>query len=299
MHDPYFSVIIPTHNRAEKLGNCLRALKAQTLSPESFEVIVVDDGSQDDTGRILKEWATSWPTLRVVHQKNAGQGNARNHGIQIAVGQIVVFLGDDIYAQPDFLEKHSDFHQEHPGKEWAALGLTVWDPSELVTPFMKWMTHGGPQFAYHHLKPHEEASFWYFYTSNLSLKHELLMEDRFDPAFRGYGWEDIELGYRLSQKGLKLVFLPEALALHDHFLEESSLKARMTSIGESAVLFQKKYPEVSVIPKGIIKWALMFSSSWLILAFLHFLKILIPRFVQRYYWYLLSKRYFFKGLRSI
>ena len=174
MLSPYLSVIIPTYNRLEKLEKCLNALKKQSLSQDSFEVIAVDDGSTDDTPHFLKSCSEQWPNLRFLTQKNSGQGVARNKAIQQAQGQIILFIGDDIYGTPEFLEKHIQFHQENPDQSYACLGLTVWDSSQPISPFMDWLTSGGPQFAYHHLNPHEEASFWYFYTSNLSLKKDLL-----------------------------------------------------------------------------------------------------------------------------
>ncbi len=291
MSSPYLSVIIPTYNRAEQLEKCLRALQSQTLAQESFEVLVVDDGSSDFTPELLKKWSATWPNLQALHQKNAGQGNARNKALKEANGQIILFIGDDIFGDPDFLEKHSTFHQNHPEKLTACLGLTDWDPEQPITPFMEWLTYGGPQFAYHQLTPGQEASFWYFYTSNISLKKELLLEDSFDPDFKGYGWEDIELGYRLKQKGLKLIYTPEAHAVHDHFMEPSSLKKRMFNVGKSALLFQKKQPDVAVIPTGFKKIALLVVTSW------PFIALSFP--FKRLHWYLLSKRAFLQGIRSI
>ncbi|OGJ45039.1 hypothetical protein A3J23_00440 [Candidatus Peregrinibacteria bacterium RIFCSPLOWO2_02_FULL_48_14] len=293
---PYLSVIIPTYNRSDKLEKCLRALQGQTLSQDSFEVIVVNDGSSDDTEKLLTRWKEAWPLLKILHQKNSGQGIARNHALSKAEGQIILFIGDDIYCAPDFLKKHTDFHQENPGTNFACLGLTVWDPAQPISPFMDWLTSGGPQFAYHHLSPQEEASFWYFYTSNLSLKKEFLAEERFDSDFKAYGFEDIELGYRLFKKGLKLVYCPEALALHDHPMEEGSLKKRMQNIGASALIFQSKAPEISVVPRGFKKLLLKLASSFPVLGFFWIAKSLFPALAQRKYWVLLSKKYFLKGL---
>lgn len=291
MSSLFLSVIIPTFNRAAALEKCFSALRAQSLAQESFEVIVVDDGSNDETPKVLKKWTEQWPNLRALHQKNAGQGNARNKAIKEARGQIILFIGDDIYGDTDFLAKHTAFHRKHPEKEMACLGLTDWDPTLDVTPFMEWLTHGGPQFAYHHLKPEQEASYWYFYTSNISIKKDLLLVDSFDPDFKAYGWEDIELGYRLMQKGLKLIYTPSAHAVHDHFMEPSSLKKRMINVGKSAVLFQKKQPLVKVVPTGLKKTLLrvICSAPFLVLAF--------P--FRRLYWTLLTKRYLLEGIRSI
>lgn len=297
MNAPYLSVIIPTYNRAEKLEKCLEALKNQSLALGSFEVIIVNDGSTDETSAILKKWVEAWPILRVLSEQNSGQGIARNKALKLAQGQVVLFIGDDIYPQKNFLEEHARFHQNHPEKEYACLGLTEWDPSQEITSYMVWLTEGGPQFAYHDLKPGREASFWYFYTSNISLKREFL--EPFDEDFKTYGFEDIELGYRLAKKGMKLIFLPEALTFHEHPMSEQTLRGKMLAIGKSAVLFQKKHPEVAVIPRGLKKVVLYSISRFPIIALLWLLKKIFPFTFERHYWYVLSKRYFFEGVRRV
>jgi glycosyltransferase involved in cell wall biosynthesis len=297
MHSPYLSVIIPTYNRAEKLDRCLAALRSQDLATESFEVLVVDDGSSDSTPELLKKWAGEWSSLKVLSQKNSGQGVARNKALKQARGQVILFIGDDIYAGKNFLKAHLQFHQDSPQLEAAALGLTEWE--EPVTPFMHWLTHGGHQFAYCKLTAHEEASFWFFYTSNISLKKDFLGARPFDPTFKAYGWEDIELGYRLSKKNLQLMYIPEACATHDHFMEEASLKDRMQKIGRSAVKFQKHHKDLHVLPSGLKKLTFLLIGSAPSIAGLFLLKSFIPSIFSRYYWYALMKRYFLQGIRGI
>lgn len=291
MHKVYLSVIVPTFNRAEELDQCLNFLYEQNLAQESFEVIVVNDGSTDTTKELLSIWEEKWSNLHVIHQKNAGQGCARNRGIGEARGEVILFIGDDIYATKNFLFEHVQFHQENPQANKACLGLTQWYPQKMVTPFMEWLTNGGPQFAYHLLKAGEVANFWFFYTSNLSLKKSLLNTHSFDTDFKSYGWEDIELGYRLEEEGLKLIYKPSALAYHDHYADESSLKKRMINVGKSALVFQEKQPKVTVVPRGIKKLILFCATRtpflWLSKPF------------QRLHWTLLSKRYFLDGLSSI
>ncbi len=287
MNKPYLTVVIPSFNRQTKLKTCLERLQNQTLAREAFEVIVVNDGSSDETESFLDSKMQSWPELKVIHQVNSGQGIARNKAIKMAEGQITMFIGDDIYATENFLQEHVDFHQENPKQEMACLGLTEWDKEQEVTPYMEWLTHGGHQFAYHKLTADQEAGFWFFYTSNISLKTELLQTDNFDTDFGGYGWEDMELGYRLEKKGLKLIYKPKALAYHDHFMEPSSLKSKMEKIYSSAQVFQNKHPEIKVIPTGFKRFAFWLLSNPLNLAVLSI-------FGGPLYWYALSKRYTLK-----
>lgn len=300
MIDPYLSVIIPTFNRRKQLENCLNLLRKQSLAQNAYEVIVVNDGSTDDTEDFLNEVSGTWSQLTVIHKENEGQGIARNFGLTHTKGQITMFIGDDIYAAEDFLEQHSKFHKENPELEAACLGLTEWYPEITLNSFMKWLTHGGPQFAYHKLEPGKKAAFWFFYSSNISIKTELLLKQAFDPDFKGYGWEDIELGYRLEkEEGLKLIYSPNAIAYHDHFMEEESLKNRMIKIGENAHIFQKKCPKLKIIPSGFKRLALNIIGSIPSLVILGILRVLIPKIGRKLYWHAISKRYFMKGVKSV
>ncbi len=299
MNKPFLTVIIPTFNRSSCLDICLNRLFSQNLSRESYEVIVVNDGSTDETELILKQFENE-NNFKHLKQKNSGQGNARNLAIKHSIGQVILFIGDDIYAEENFLKKHIDFHMENPAINYAGLGRIEWFPENKITAFMNWLTNGGPQFAYNNLRDSEEATFWYFYTSNISIKKELLINDNFDPDFKSYGWEDIELAYRLKNKyDLKIIYNENILAYHDHQIFEDSLKKRMLSIGKSAKIFERKAHDINIIPKGIKLLILSLISSRISLLLLLVLKSILPSLFQKYYWYSLSKRYFLIGLKNV
>src|SRR6267378_524730 len=99
----YFSVVIPTYNRLDMLLRVLDALERQADAPE-FEVIVVDDGSTDGTASTVAKRAGDRLLFR--SQPNGGPGNARNHGVTLASGRVVVFIGDDTVPEPTFLAEH-------------------------------------------------------------------------------------------------------------------------------------------------------------------------------------------------
>ena len=91
---PYFSIIIPVYNVAPYLRECLDSVLAQTFT--DWEVICVDDGSTDESGAILDEYAAKDKRIIVFHQENGGVGDARNFGVNQADGEYVIFLdGDD------------------------------------------------------------------------------------------------------------------------------------------------------------------------------------------------------------
>ncbi len=156
---------------------------------------------------------------------------------------------------------------------------------------MQWLTSGGPQFAYHKLTEGQQTNFWFFYTSNISVKKTLLEQHNFDTDFQTYGWEDIELAYRLEKEGMRIHYKPAALAHHDHQMKEASLKKRMIGIGKNAKVFQNKHPELKIVPSFTKKLAFALMGSWPGLA--------LARIIgKRFFWYALSKRYFLQGLNS-
>jgi glycosyltransferase involved in cell wall biosynthesis len=150
---PLVSVIIPTYNRRDILRKTLLGLASQTVSPDLFEVIVVDDGSSDDTMTMLQKWKAPFQ-LRVFSQSHGGPNVARNFGLQQAKSWIVLYTGDDMVPGPSFLEGHIKFHKQYGDERQAMLGFIEWSPELTVTPLMRFITspEGGQQFAFHRVK---------------------------------------------------------------------------------------------------------------------------------------------------
>jgi glycosyltransferase involved in cell wall biosynthesis len=103
-----FSVIIPTYNRADILSEALDSVKAQTYRP--IEIIIVNDGSTDNTEKVVEQWANgnqedSFLNLQYYYQANSGQSHSRNHGIKKMNGEYVQFLDSDDLIHPRRLEK--------------------------------------------------------------------------------------------------------------------------------------------------------------------------------------------------
>ena len=104
------SIIIPTHNRADILRHSIPRLFAQTISSDRYEIIVVDDASGDDTADVVNGFAQ--PNLFYRRQEvNRGAGAARNVAIALSKGECLVFLDDDAFVRPDFLERHLAAHE--------------------------------------------------------------------------------------------------------------------------------------------------------------------------------------------
>ena len=115
------SVVIPTRDRRDLLQQCLEHLADQSLNASDYEVIVVDDGSHSSCTE-----SVSGSNVRYLSQPPSGPATARNRGARAATGGTVVLLGDDILVPRDFLEKHLQWHVEHPSPNEGMLGMIDW-----------------------------------------------------------------------------------------------------------------------------------------------------------------------------
>lgn len=238
-----YSVIIPTHNRADMLGEVLAALERQENAPP-FDVVVVDDGSSDLTAERFSRFETPL-SYRFVRQENRGPAAARNRGVLESRATRVALLGDDTVPAPGWLAAH---HQAwvRLGSEpqRAVIGYTVWHPRMKQTAFLRYINEYGLQFGYALIEQPDEVPFNFFYTSNLSLSKEMLLAEPFDLRFPYAAWEDIEASYRMFKRGLKLAYTPLAVVAHDHPTDLARFAARQEKAGYSAVVFYRLHPEL-------------------------------------------------------
>jgi len=118
MSTPRVSVVIPTYNKARYLELTLASFAFQEFN--DFEIVVVDDGSSDDTARVLTDWSPRLP-LRGLRFSNGGRAVARNRGIAAARGEVIVFCDDDRVADSAFLAAHASAHAK-AGQPLVAIG---------------------------------------------------------------------------------------------------------------------------------------------------------------------------------
>ncbi len=103
---PFVSVVVPAYNSAAFLPRCLGSLFAQSYPMERYEIILVDDGSTDETGECARQLGERWAgALRVISKANGGPASARNAGIRAATGDLVAFTDSDCIADPDWVER--------------------------------------------------------------------------------------------------------------------------------------------------------------------------------------------------
>jgi len=236
------SVIVPTRNRVGVLAGVLGALLVQ-VREIGGEVVVVDDGSTDDTSTFLRTVADSGAPLRWARQEAAGPAAARNRGLALARGQVLFFTGDDMFPAPGLLAGHLHVHAD--GFRAAVVGTVAWDPGMRVSPLMRMMAPNGPLFNFRKAARSPERRYRFFYTANLSMRPETLGAERFDERFRAAAFEDTELGVRLERAGVSLVYRPDLIVYHRHALAAQDLVARLEALRAGRRVLTSVHPELA------------------------------------------------------
>lgn len=246
------SIVIPTYNKLSRLKVCLKALEPQVT--EEVQVIVVFDGCTQEVVEAFKKLNFTYKPTVVICEKNIGRAAARNRGIAVAKGKIVIFIDDDRIPDAGFVQKHIEAHKDkkcailgsrseiklseeqiealylHPGyfeqaKEQAN--------SENIRKFIK-------------IKPYSHIRWIRFYTGNVSVeKEDLDKVQGFDENFTKWGNEDIDLGIRLQQ--IKVPFYVIDHAVNYHILHESNYINKAKESIESFQYMSRKYKKHPIL----------------------------------------------------
>lgn len=189
-----------TYNRAALLERVLEACFDQTVADDSYEVVLVDDGSSDETPSVIERARLHAPcAFIVVSQENRGLAGARNSGIARARGERIIFIDDDVLVLPNFVAEHLRSHAASPEAIVRGGAIEVESLDELPPPVWSIKNYSGN----------------YFWTTNVSAPLATIRAiGGFDESFSEYGWEDIDVGLRLRARGVKAVFNPRALVYH-------------------------------------------------------------------------------------
>jgi glycosyltransferase involved in cell wall biosynthesis len=238
---PKVSVVIPTLNRAGRLEKTIDLIEQQTVSSTEYEVLVIDNNSRDRTAAVLAAKAAVYPNLKVFSQLKRGAAATRNVGIRQATGDIVLFIDDDIHAEPNLIEAHLEYHRQNPGSAIIGSVVSPWDNS--TDPFLRYLRD------HKIFNPYTIATgsldFSNYHTGNVSTERWRLIESRgFNEEFQLYGMEDIELGYRLERAGCRMVAGPGAQGLHLYFPTYEYFIDRCHQAGYSLGKMIELHPEL-------------------------------------------------------
>lgn len=207
---PRVSVVVPTYNRRARLARVLGGFDRQTVPPSIFELVIVDDGSKDDTQSWLAANTARSYAVQTLRQENGGPARARNAGVAAATGELILFIDDDVEPTPELIAEHLRFHD-------AESDVVVMGPlaslDHYAQPWVAW-EQAKIERQYVAMERKEwEPTFRQFWTGNASVKKEhILAAGGFDVSFKRA--EDIELGRRMHERGLRFRFNPKARGLH-------------------------------------------------------------------------------------
>lgn len=237
---PFISVVVCSYNGSATIRDCMEGL--QKLNYPNFEVVVVDDGSKDDLAAIVREYP-----VKLITTKNGGLSNARNTGMYNANGEIIAYIDDDAYPDPDWLRylAYAYLTSDH-----ACIGgpnIAPFDDGPIATCVAN--APGGPV---HVLVSDEIAE--HVPGCNMSFRKDALMKiGGFDPVYRNAG-DDVDVCWRIQRSGRTIGFHPSAVVWHHR---RNSLKAywkQQKGYGKAEALLEAKWPE-KYNSLGHLTWA--------------------------------------------
>ncbi len=203
---PMVSIVVPVYNRAELIQPCLSSLMAQTYPKDRYEIILVDDGSTDNTVASARELLRDWPgTFQIVQKPNGGPASARNAGFRASQADVIAFIDSDCVAEIHWIEKLID---TLASKDAAGVGGPL---INVVQP--GWVANylNETSFFRHRVK-HGKVD--YLLTANVAFRRSALVEVNGFSEYPGVWAEDADLSFRLIQSGHTLLLTEQGLVTH-------------------------------------------------------------------------------------
>lgn len=219
MSTPDVSIIVPSRGGADRLPVLLRALEGQTDS--SWEAVIVLDGDIDGSGQVLAGYG-HLPVRTIVFPENRGRAAALNAGFDSATGRILVRCDDDLEPGPHYVTRLKD---RHGGSPVGVVGLCLnsFPNSPYARAYGRPMDEKFRDDAYR-VAPEDT---WRYWGGNVSVTRGTYdLVGPYDPAYRAYGWEDVDWGFRLHQAGVPIVLAPELETLHHAAAQSVEIRAK-------------------------------------------------------------------------
>ena len=228
------SIIVPTYNGASRIAACLEAL-CQQVAGRAAEVLVVDDGSTDDTAKVVRRFAA----VRLIRQANAGPAAARNRGALEARGRLLLFTDDDCVPTSGWLDAMLEPFQDT--EVVGAKGTYRTRQKAIVARFVQVEYED----RYRIMSAIRDIDFVDTYSAGF-VRERFLEMNGYDTSFRLACAEDAELSYRMSARGWKMRFHPKAVVYHSHPNTVSSYLKKKYKFAFWRVLAVRKNPSKGV-----------------------------------------------------
>ncbi len=228
MH-PKISIVIVTYNDKDRLVDCLFSLRKQTYPAEKREIIVIDDGSTDDTAEAID---STFPEIKVIKKENSGPDNSRIYGIEAAKGEIMAFIDSDCTASSNWLENIDRSLREshisivggrilHRGSFWTRLiGISDFGEFQGLT----------------------EKEVSNIPTCNMGVKRIIFERFNFDPHLRAGG--DVIFCHQLKKNGHKLLYDPKIEVIHRPQVNFLAFLKRAYGYGEVFINIRRIEPKL-------------------------------------------------------
>nr|UXE46190.1 hypothetical protein Hi04_10k_c5981_00009 [uncultured bacterium] len=251
------SVVIPSAGDAASLQRCLASLKSQNIEGD-IEVVVVLDGVVTARAEGIRQLRSRddwpWPIRWVEQSRPAGPGAARNRGADEAHGRYLIFLDDDMDAEPGFVLAHLELLAQNPNE--AVVGAIITRCSRR-SGVHRYPIESFWKKRYERLAHHSEVEFWECFSGNLAMARETFRRiGGFDESLPAC--EDIDLGIRLLRAGVRLLYGARALATQDFVKSPSEVVAECEAHGTVHARLWRKYPET----RNEIRFSIPFAEHW-------------------------------------
>ncbi len=228
-----FSIIIPTYNRPDKLNICLNSIAQLNYPVDQFEVVVVDDGSIEPLEVITDKFKQQL-NLIYFKQENTGPAGARNKGVEIASNQYLIFTDDDCEMDKDFLQAIANIFQKYP--EAILGGHTI---NSLKDNIYSQTSQDLINYLYQYYNSNYQKS-QFFTSNNLALPTDIFKQIKgFDTTFPLAAAEDRDFCDRLFALDYPMIYVPEAIIYHQHFLTFKKFWRQHFNYGKGAKHFHQ------------------------------------------------------------
>lgn len=228
---PFFSVIVPTYDRPDRLRECLRALGELRYPRDRYEVVVVDDGGRADLKAVV-DALSDGPEISLLRQQNSGPASARNRGAEHARGTFLAFTDDDCRPDSEWLRAFALRFAETPE---AMLG------GRTVNALTDNLFSSASQRLVEYLYAYYIAAGSPFFTSNNIAvpRDRFLAVGGFRSIFRRAAGEDRDLCDRWLQKGMRMEYVEDAVVRHAHDMTARSFWRQHFNYGRAAFVYHE------------------------------------------------------------